>query len=129
MSREPNFDESTTIIIDLVKSAVQLLREIQPNWQKAYLRFFSDESRSQVRGSYVYDGGIDFFDPVQNKEFFRTVMDGGKKLLAAMGKDEGLFLLIVDSDLHYEIKFEYQDMNRWQINKLDGRTGIPEGIE
>ena len=51
------------------------------------------------------------------------------RLQAQIKKERGVFLVAANSDFDYEIKFEYQDMNRWQINKLDGRTGIPEGIE
>lgn len=36
---------------------------------------------------------------------------------------------MVDSSFEYEIKFEYEDMNRWRISKFDGGTGIPAGLE
>jgi len=129
MNHEPNLDDLTPVIVDLVKNVVQLLQEIQPDWQKAYLRFCYYDFNSIAKGTYVHQGGIDFFSPFQNGEFFNTVMNSGKKLLAAMGKEEGLFLLIIRSSRDFEIKFEFQDMSLWQINKMDGRTGIPEGIE
>ena len=37
-------------------------------------------------------------------------------------------LLVVSSDFDYEIKFEQHDKNKWRITKLDGKSGIPEGL-
>jgi hypothetical protein len=50
-------------------------------------------------------------------------------VLVALGKDRGLFLLVADSSFNYEIKFEYQDLQKWRISKIAGGTGVPEGIE
>lgn len=38
-------------------------------------------------------------------------------------------LLIVDSNLSYEFKFEHVNMDRWRISKMRGGTGVPEGLE
>ena len=55
--------------------------------------------------------------------------DLGQDLLAALGKTDGVFLLVTDFNFDYEIKFEYQNMNRWRIGKFAGGTGVPEGVE
>jgi hypothetical protein len=122
-------DEGTQLVIDLVQNTVSFIREIRPDWQKAYVRFFIEIGHSQAKGSYAHQSDIDLIDAIEHKQFFRSFLEKGEDLLAALGKNEGLFLLIVDSNLNYEIFFEYQDMSRWQINKLDGATGIPIGID
>ena len=121
--------EATPLIIDKVKGFVSLLREIAPDWQKAYLRFSEWNSVSETKASYVHPDGIEIIDVLKHKEFFQSTSRSGEELLAALGKAEGIFLLVVDSKLDYEIKFEYQDPDKWRISKLGGGTGAPEGIE
>jgi len=48
-------------------------------------------------------------------------------LLAEIGKPRAVLLLRAGSDFSHDVKFEYDDLDRWKITKLDGRTGIPEG--
>jgi len=40
-----------------------------------------------------------------------------------------LFLLVTAPDFSYQIRFEFEDLNRWRISKLHGGTGVPEGID
>jgi hypothetical protein len=122
-------DEATPLVIDIAKSFISLVRGIEPNWRKAYLRFCSQNSVSEAKGSYVRESGVEIIDVLKHKNFFHPISKKGQDLLAAVGKSEGLFLLVTDSNFDYEIKFEYQDMNRWRISKLAGGSGIPEGME
>ena len=39
-----------------------------------------------------------------------------------------LVLLVVDSSLDYRVNFEFEDMTKWKITKMDGGSGITEGI-
>jgi len=120
-------DEATPLVVEIAKGFNSLVRGIEPNWQKAYLRFCSHETSSEAKGSYVHESGVEIIDVLKHKQFFHRMVRIGQELLAALGKAEGVFLLVTDSNFNYEIKFEYQDMNRWRITKLGGRTGIPEG--
>jgi hypothetical protein len=121
--------EATPLIIDIAKGFITLVRGIEPNWRKAYLRFGSHHSVSEAKGSYVHQSGVEIIDVLMHKDFFHGVARKGQGILAALGKTEGVFLLVTDSNFDYETKFEYHDMNRWRISKLGGGTGIPEGIE
>lgn len=38
-----------------------------------------------------------------------------------------MLLLIVKDNFSYEIKYEFEDLEKWRITKLGGATGIPEG--
>jgi hypothetical protein len=121
--------EATPLVIDIAKLFVTLVRGIEPNWHKAYLRFSSHHSVSEAKGSYVHQSGVEIIDVLKHKDFFHGVVKKGQDLLAAVGKIEGVFLLVTDSNFDYETKFEYYDMNRWRISKIGGGTGIPDGIE
>ncbi|MEC4594383.1 MULTISPECIES: hypothetical protein [Nitrospirillum] len=51
----------------------------------------------------------------------------GAALLRALGKETGVFLLTVDTGAQYDIRFDWDDLDRWRITKLDGGTGLPAG--
>ena len=48
-----------------------------------------------------------------------------RELLAIDNRRFLVFLLTVDSDFEYDIAFEYDNPDRWQITKLDGGAGVP----
>jgi hypothetical protein len=121
--------EATPLVLDIAKSFITLVRGIEPTWRKAYLRFSSQHSVSEARGSYVYQSGVAIIDVLRHPDFFHGVARKGQELLTAVGKTEGVFLLVTDSNLAYEINFEYHDMNRWRISQLGGGTGVPDGIQ
>lgn len=122
-------DKATPIVIDIAKSFISLVQGIEPNWQKAFLRFCWRDSVSEAKGSFVRASEVDIINVLKHKDFFHSVTKKGQALLMALGKSEGMFLLLINSNFEYEIKFEYEDLNRWKISKLAGGTGIPEGIE
>jgi hypothetical protein len=122
-------DEASPLVVDIAKTFISLIMEIEPKWSKAYLRICVQDSMSDAKGSYASAAGVAIIDVLKHKDFFHPVMAKAQGLLAALGKAEGLLLLVVDSDFDYEIKFEYQDMNRWKISKLAGGTGIPSGLD
>ena len=122
-------EETTPLVVDLAKSFISLVRSIAPDWSKGYLRFCSQSSVSESKASYAHKSGVEIIDVLQFKDFFQRATVKGQELLAAIGKSEGLFVLIVDSNFDYEIKFEYGDMEKWRISKMKGGTGIPVGLE
>ena len=122
-------DEATPIVIELAKGFISLVRQMQPDWQKAYLRFSNWDSVSEIKGSYLHPDGVRIIPVTEHKDFFHPAARKGKDLLVALGKGEGVFLLLVDSNFDYEFKFDHQTRDKWKISKLDGGTGIPEGLE
>ena len=121
--------EATPLVVDVAKSFISLVRNIAPDWQKAYLRFSKWDSVSESKASYVHSSGVEIIDVLKHKEFFQSISRSGGDLLTAVGKEKGIFLLEIDSNFDYEIKFEYENPENWRITKLGGGTGIPEGVE
>ena len=122
-------EEATPLVIDLTKCFISLIRDIDPEWRKGYLRICVGDGVAEAKASYVHHSGVEIVDVLKHKEFFHASPAKGRELLAALGKPGGLFVLIVDSNFDYEIKFEYKNMNKWGISKLKGGTGLPEGLE
>lgn len=122
-------NNATPILMDILQSFISVLKEIDPQWQDGYLRLACCGSSVEVKGSYSYTSGANIIDVLEHKEFFHSVPNKVKALLKAIEKEEALFLMVVDSNLKYDVKFEFNDMRKWQITKMDGRSGIPEGVD
>jgi hypothetical protein len=97
-------DEATPHVIDMVKNFVSLLRQIEPQWKKAYLRFYSQDSVREIKGSYAHETGVVIIDSIKNKSFFNPAIDKCQEVLKSLGKAHGLFLLSVDQNLKYRIE-------------------------
>ena len=121
-------DAATPIAVDLVRALVKLVKEVEPDWRNAYMRVALREGVVEAKASYVHASGATLFDVLQHKDFFHSATREGRELMAALGKERGVFLLIVDSNLNYEFKFEHVNMDRWRISKMRGGTGVPEGL-
>jgi hypothetical protein len=122
-------DVAGPLVIDLAKAFIALVMSIEPMWRKAYLRFETRDSEREIKASLMSESGVQIIDVLEHKDFFHPATTIGQELIQALGKEVGVFLLIVDSSFDYEVKFEYEDMDRWKISKFDGGTGIPAGLE
>jgi len=122
-------EEASPLVVDLAKSFISLIRGIAPDWSTGYLRFCSQAFVAESKASYVHQSGVEIIDVLKYKDFFQAISVKGQELLATLGKPEGLFLLIVDSNFDYEIKFEYSNLDKWRITKMRGGTGIPTELE
>lgn len=121
-------DVASSLVVEITKKFITLMMDVEPQWEKAYLRFSCNSSAAEIKASFVSETGVEIIDVLKYKDFFHPMNMKGQELLAALGKIKGVFLLVIDANFDYEINFEYQDMNRWKISKLAGRTGMPEGI-
>jgi hypothetical protein len=121
-------DEQSVIIIELAKEFIGLIRQIEPAWQNAYFRFCSEGIKHGSNGSYVSDGKVVIIDPFKHNAFFKYMNEKAMRILAILGKEQAVLLLVIDSNFNFDLKYEYQNLDRWKITKINGGTGIPEGI-
>ena len=122
-------DTATPFAVGLAKALVKLAQEVEPDWRHAYMRVCIREGVVEAKASYVHASGAKLFDVLQHKDFFHSATREGRELIAALGKERGVFLLIVDSTMNYEFKFEDVNLDRWRISKMGGGTGVPEGLD
>lgn len=122
-------DESAPIIIDLAKDFMGFIRGLEPRASRAYFRFEYEELRDRCNGSYVTEGGATIINAVQHSAFFDSMKEKARRLMHAHQKTHGVFLLVIDAEFNYEIKFDWDNLQRWIITKLNGRTGIPDDLE
>ncbi|MCE5278449.1 MAG: hypothetical protein ABFD89_24330 [Bryobacteraceae bacterium] len=121
-------DEASAVVVDLAKNFIELVRSLDASWTKGYYRFRAEESRYGSNASYVGTSGVVLIGAIKHGSFYDSMNEKGAMLLRILGKEKGVFLLSVDSKFDYGIQFEWGDLQRWEITKMNGRSGIPEGI-
>ncbi|RKP52535.1 hypothetical protein [Trinickia fusca] len=119
---------ATAIVIELAKEFIGLMRELEPKWSKAYYRFRSEGARYGSNASYVSDSNVSLIGALKWGDFYERMNEHGAKLLETLGKTQGVFLLTVDAEFNYDVQFDWEDLRRWEITKLNGETGLPRGI-
>ncbi len=120
---------SSNLVIEMAKTVVDLVRVIEPNWEKAFFRYESDGSYDSASGSYLKGGDATIFDVLAHRSTFTKLKGCGGKLRDALEKDGVKFvvcLLTVDSSFHFDVTYEYEKVDRWKISKTAGGSGLPE---
>lgn len=124
-----NLDRSSAFVIGMVQELVATVRRLNPAWTRAFWRFESEELRYGSNASYVDSAGANLISAIREQRFYDTMNASGRKLWESqVGGAFRVCLLVIDSSLNYEMKFEMQDVSKWRITKSDGGTGMPEGL-
>lgn len=113
--------------IDMVKSLIHFLQQNFPSWSSGYYRFYRTEGEFGANASCVDASGVSLVGALRNKEFYNGMIDLGLKFFEALETPHGVLLITVKSDFSYDLKFDFDDLGRWKITKVDGASGIPEG--
>jgi hypothetical protein len=121
-------EEASVIIIELAREFIELVRNIEPRWSKAYYRFRSEGTRYGSNASYIVDSSAMLISAMKTARFYSSMNEKGAKLLSKLNKETGVFLLVADANFHYDVKFEWNDLKRWEITKMNGGTGVPVGM-
>ncbi len=120
-------DLSTPIVIELARETMAFLQDNAPGWTAGYMRVMRQPDQTSTNGSWAAGSRVEIISAMKH-DVYRRIEALGERLMAAMGRQRGVFLLVVQSDFSYEIKFEWDDLDRWIITKLDGATGLPAGL-
>ncbi|MHB1059892.1 MAG: hypothetical protein ACYC0F_18620 [Rhodanobacter sp.] len=120
-------DEASAVVVDLAKEFIELVRSLDSSWTKGYYRFRAEELRYGSNASYVGASGVVLVGAIKHGPFYESMNEKGANLLRLLGKEKGVFLLSADSKFDYDIKFEWDNLQRWEITKTNGRSGVPEG--
>jgi hypothetical protein len=126
-----NIEEATHLTIELARLLIREMQSMGKPWKKAFLRSKIANGMCTHEGSYTLRDAVYLFNVLQHKAMFSTAHEIVPQLREASANGDRRFcvaLLIVDSDFNYEMKYEYDDADRWAISKLGGRSGVPQGI-
>jgi len=123
-------EEATRLVIDLAKQAVETVRATSPDWTEVFIRFNANDAQCGWKGSYVNTAGIHIFDVLRLREESERIRSLGTSLTDELVKDGKRFVVCLvraNSGFQYQIDFEWRDETKWNITKLGGRSGLPEG--
>lgn len=121
-------ETQASIIIELAKEFIEIVQGLDPKWNRAFFRFSIDEASFGSNASYQVESTVTLLNPFSCKTFFSNMNAKGEQLFQLSQKAKGVLLLTIDADFNFDTKFEYDDLARWKISKIDGGTGIPVGI-
>jgi hypothetical protein len=121
-------EDRSHLVVELAREFMQLAMRANPSWARAFFRYCHEGARQGSNASCVSNGAADLIDPFENSITFNKLNDLGEALFQSTGKDQAVILLIVDNKFNYNVEFEYSNMGKWMINKIDGATGIPAGF-
>lgn len=120
--------QATTVVVEIAKEFIELMQTIDPNWDRAYHRFRMDGARYGSNGSYSVAGVVQLLGALQCSDFYDRVNKKGYDLFQILRRDRGVFLLTIDSEFNYHVDFDWDDIDRWEITKINGSSGLPRGI-
>jgi len=121
-------DVITRNLIEMVKRLYKHFETLAIEYEFAYLRFHDSGSFYGVSGSYAASGDVFLMSPFKCENLFKDMTEAGLRLIRSQDHDRGVMLIVARKDREYKVHFEWSDLDRWRIDKLDGRTGIPEGF-
>ena len=125
-------EEASNLVTDLARQAMRMVRATSPDWTDVFIRFNADDSHCGWKGSYVDPSGVHLFDVLQlpsESEHIRRIGSLLRDALSRNGKKFVVCLVRANSRFQYQIDFEWHDEDKWNITKLGGRSGLPEGLE
>lgn len=124
-----NNEAASSIISTIAESVAIILNTSMPNWEKAYLRASYNKGNSEAKISYVSGNNVTIVNVLEHSDFFSSLLKNVEILSEAIEKEKFLSLLILDKEkMNYEVLFEYKKMSKWGITKLNGGSGVPEGL-
>ncbi len=115
-------------IISLSKAFIRFMMDIDPVWTKAFYRFHSEPSVFGSNASYLSDAGVSLVSSIKWGSALRELDTISRAIFRDLEMESGVLLLTVDDQFSFDVKFESDDLSRWRITKLDGASGIPEGL-
>jgi hypothetical protein len=121
-------DAAPPVVIEIARLFLRLVLAASPNFDRAYLRCQSDRGMTETKGSYVEGPNIEIIDAIKSSDYFKAMGRLVPELFAASGKERGVLLLTVDKTFDYNFEFDWNNLTRWKISKLNGGTGVPEGV-
>ncbi|HSI18469.1 MAG TPA: hypothetical protein VK980_11905 [Sphingomonas sp.] len=119
---------ATAAIEEIAKDFIRCLHRVAPDFERAFFRFKLEPEAYGSNASYISGAAILLVDPFENSAFFENANERVRSLLHTFGKTRAVALLTVDASFDYKIDFDWNDLDRWRITKVDGASGIPAGL-
>jgi len=127
-----NQDEAARLTVELAKHLIKTMQSTGTPWQRAFVKFrVASEVQFGCNGSYETTDGVFLLGAIKHSALFDAVNKLGPALREATeneGKKFCAFLLTVNNQYDFNVQYEHNDPERWAITKLNGASGLPQGL-
>ncbi|WP_185658116.1 hypothetical protein [Burkholderia sp. Bp8992] len=126
-------DAATERLVELARHVIGYMQAAFPGWSEVYVRFNAPgEAQYGVRASCATAAGVELISAMEHRDFIDGIMRIGPPLRDALANDGRKFraaLFRANARFSYRMDYDWEDAARWNITKLDGKSGRPDGLE
>ena len=126
-------DEATELVIALAKHVIGYMQAAFPGWTNVYVRFDApSDSQYGVRASYTTASSIELVPATEHRALVAGIMRIGPQLRDALensGKKFRVCLFRANAQFSSRMDYEWSDLTKWNITKLKGASGLPDGLD
>jgi hypothetical protein len=123
-------NDNAALTVELVGAFAKEIATIGEVWERADLGIRTSTGNTEVKASYVGPTGVSIVNVLEHKAFFHWAPGTAARLFDTLEAQRPVkvALVVLNSDLSYELMYEYDDPNRWAISKLNGGTSVHSGL-
>ena len=114
--------QANDLATDVAGNFIRFLGRACPGWEVGFFRFVLAETGPAASASCVMGAQVAV---VEHPGALDLLTERSKALFDAQGLSKGVVLFVVGASRQVEIRFDLENLERW---KLDGGTGLPEGM-
>ncbi|WP_310641706.1 hypothetical protein [Burkholderia cenocepacia] len=126
-------DDATERVIELARHVMGYMQSAFPGWCEVYVCFNApSDVQYGVRASWATAAGIELISAIAHRDFIDGIMRIGPQLRDALANDGRKFraaLFRANARFSYRMDYDWNDAARWNITKLGGASGRPDGLE
>ncbi|WP_179949852.1 hypothetical protein [Burkholderia sp. MSMB1072] len=126
-------DDATERVIEFARHVIGYMQSAFPGWREVYVCFSAPgDGRYGVRASYATAAGVELVSTMEHRDFIGGIMRIGPRLRDALANDGRTFraaLFRANARFSYRMDYDWNDAARWNITKLGGASGLPDGLE
>ncbi|HEF5872520.1 TPA: hypothetical protein SAY52_006757 [Burkholderia cenocepacia] len=120
-------------MIELARHVIGYMQAAFPGWREVYVCFSAPgDVQYGVRASYATAAGVELVSTMQHRDFIDGIMRIGPQLRDALANDGRKFraaLFRANARFSYRMDYDWNDAARWNITKLGGASGRPDGLD
>jgi len=127
------YKTQSEVTVLLAKKFISYMKNFSEPWDNAYFRFHFSDNDYGCNGSFSSNGNASIFDVFEHETLFDSLQEIALQLHEAILNADNsanfrVALLTINSAYEYDIKYEYEDINKWEITKTKS-NGIPVGLQ
>jgi hypothetical protein len=107
-------EAASSVVVEITKELIRIADSLEQGWEAAYFRFESGGLSEGHTMTASYISGMSE-TVVEDPKSLGALGNRGVTLLKLLGRERGVFLVSVDSQLNYNIRFEWRNLQRWAI--------------